>query len=225
MIGRAWMDQITSARVARALVFAALPSHTADAIVEIGLRVESLVAEYRRDHPDQVPAKEHSGGLLKMGVKVVQVNDWELAQHLECTVEAMWSMRAQFGGASPLLAYVAVMALRAEPPHWLHDALPVIVLESNAMQDIRAQELREAVDRLQPLADTLARVKDGAAEGGRKGARTRQADAISKVEVIEEAKKLGWPGSTDGVNKRLSSKFGCHTNHIGRILKDAISNM
>ena len=153
MIGRSQLDQITSARVVRSLVLAALSSHTADAIIETGMRVETLVEKFRRIHPDQVPTEELSGGLLNMGVTVVPVNDWELARHLECTVEAMRALRAQFDDVSPLLAYVAVMALRAEPPDWLHDALPVIVLESNAAQEIRAQELREAIERLRPLAD------------------------------------------------------------------------
>lgn len=71
----------------------------------------------------------------------------------------------------------------------------------------------------------LARIREGGAEGGRKGARTRRLTAIRVEDVVAEARKLGWPKTTAGLNKRLSGKFGCDPAHIGRILRKAISDM
>lgn len=70
----------------------------------------------------------------------------------------------------------------------------------------------------------LSRIRDGASIGGLKGAQTRRQSAIQPDAVIEAARKLGWPADTSGINKRLSIKFDCSPEHVGRILRKAKSD-
>lgn len=221
MIGRTWADQYASSEVARALVMAALQNHTPESIIETGLRVEELLKNFRRDY--QVPEKRELGGLL-VGPRVVSVNDWELALHLEqIRNKAMMELAARFAGDSPLLALAAIGATADKAPDWLHEALPEVAFRSLAVQEVRERQLQEAVKRLKPLADKMVRVKDGGAEGGRKGAIRRRKDGISPDAVRNAAVAFGWPTGRADITKRLARKFDCTPDHISKILRKPIS--
>lgn len=152
MIGRTWADQFATRIVARALVLSALPKHTPTSIIETGLRVTALLANFRRDH--HVPERTMVGGLLSTGPLVVPFNDWELARHLQLTShKSMKELTRQFAGDSPLLALAAIAASCDEAPGWLHEALPELAHMSNAAQEVRVRKLGDAINSLQPLAD------------------------------------------------------------------------
>lgn len=55
--------------------------------------------------------------------------------------------------------------------------------------------------------------------GGTKSGEVRRKTAIDEAEVEKEARGLGWPQKTRGINKKLALKFGCTPEWIGRILK------
>lgn len=67
-------------------------------------------------------------------------------------------------------------------------------------------------------SSTAARIRAGAARGGKRSAETRRAAAVDPDEVVRVAKSLGWPAITQGVNKRLAARFDRTPERIGQIL-------
>lgn len=89
-----------------------------------------------------------------------------------------------------------------------------------AMEEYRTalEAIRRAIP-LQDGADKALRAKAGAARGGRRGAQTRQQDAVDEDAVLRAAKIMGWPAVTSGVNKRLALRFDRTPERIGQILR------
>ena len=203
-----------------AIATQALQDFDAERIVEVGLLFEKLLAEFRRDHPDEVPKKPPLGLLIS---DPYPVSDFELALHLvQSRPKAMIGLERWARGVPTLMAYLAVASLPSKelPPREIgwEAALQFAVRESS----FRTHQLHDALEKYK-LKE--ARRKERASVGGIKGAKTRKDKAIRHEVVVEAAKKLGWPASTSGVNKRLARKFECSADHIGRILRKAKSDM
>jgi len=204
-----------------AIATQALQGFDVEIVVQVGMLFEKLLADFRRDHPDEVPKKQSIG--LLGGSEPYPVSDFELAQHLvQVRPKSMIGLERLARGVPGLMAYLAVASLPSKewPPREIgwEEALQFAVRESS----VKTHQLQDAVEKYK-LKE--ARSKERASVGGIKGAKTRRETAIRLEDVVAAAEKMGWPASTSGVNKRLSSKFGCTPDHIGRMLRNAKSDM
>jgi hypothetical protein len=216
------LSRLTVIQGVNAIAMQALERHASNGIVLVGMAVGKLLADYRRDHADKVPTKVPMG-LLSNG-RPSPDSDFELALHLLAMKHPiMVGLERSADGIPPLMAYLAVASLPSEkfPDIGWDSALQYAVAESSVRLH-RTQQLQDAVNK---YTEKETRTKERASVGGIKGARTRKETAIQTGNVVAAAERLGWPASTDGVNKRLSSKFNCSPDHIGRILRKAKSDM
>ena len=177
--------------------------------------------------------------LLRMTLDGVLEDVTELSNYLQASADEFHSVRQRgdkfVGGAEALshreqailvldLARRLAERCLAEIDSGEDAAVAVAALTAQGLMTMAAGKCLGL--QLGRRADAaLARIKSGAAEGGRKGAMTRRSASIDADSAIAAAKKLGWPAQTSGVNKRLSIKFDCTADHIGRILRKALSGM
>ncbi len=138
------------------IAFRTLEKFTAAQIVDTGLKVSRLLADYKKDYPDKLP-KKAGGGLLNFGT-FIDVDDFELALHLVNTNDpAMAKIVKGAKGLPVLTAYLSVLTNGAElpPEHLLESALPFAIASLSVEGEVAKlwnQSLQTEIARLAPLA-------------------------------------------------------------------------
>lgn len=172
-----------------------LARFTRDQIVKSFSGVVQVLADFKRSHPDQIPKKAISGGLLSMGPVSVPINDFELAQHLVDTNDpAMANVINESDGVTVLIAYLEVLANNKYLPdeYLLESALPFAV-ETLAIEGEEAKRWRlELKIRSDSAAKLMSERNAGNASMPRPNARV-----IDHEEVLRDFKHLIREGHTE----------------------------
>ncbi len=181
---------------------------TTEQIVKSFSGVVKVLADFKRNHPDQIPTKP-GGGLLNM--EPIPINDFELAQHLISTNESqMASVINESEGVPVLMAYLEVMTNNRDLPgeSLLTSALPYVVRVRTFEGDVAERWNKD----LLPLA--VNALKHGASQASRRTGKTKLSDSQKKQVVREyEAAPV-----TYGMVKSLARKFDVSDDTISRIV-------
>ena len=151
------------------IAFRTLKKFTPAQIVDTGLKVSRLLADYKKGHPDKLP-KKASGGLLNFGT-FIDVDDFELALHLVNTNDpAMAKIVKGAKGLPVLTAYLSVLTNGAElpPEHLLESALPFAIASLSLEGEIASvwnQSLQTEIAQLAQLASKGLKFKGGKPKG------------------------------------------------------------
>ena len=151
------------------IAFRTLEKFTPAQIVDTGLKVSRLLADYKKDYPDKLPKKAGSG-LLNFGT-FIDVDDFELALHLVDTNDpAMAKIVKGAKGLPVLTAYLSVLTNGAElpPEHLLESALPYAIASLSVEGDFVNfwnQSLQTEIAQLTPLASKGLKFKGGKPKG------------------------------------------------------------
>ena len=155
-------------RAIQEIAFRSLEKFASTQIVQTGLRVSSLLADYRASSPDKIP-KSASFGLIDLNL---DADDFELALHLVRTNEPSMSKIVRDAKGMPvLIAYLSVLVNSTElpPDHILESALPFAVESLSAdgyVAERWNQMLQTEIARLAQLASTGLKFKGGKPKGG-----------------------------------------------------------
>ena len=185
-----------------------LDQFTTEQIVKSCSGVVKVLADFKRNHPDQIPTKP-GGGLLNKGP--IPINDFELAQHLISTNEAqMASVINESEGVPVLIAYLEVMINNRDLPDefLLTSALPYVVSARTFEGDVAERWNKD----LLPLA--INALKHGASQASRRAGKTKLTDS-QKKQVVREYEVAP---ITYGMVKSLARKFDVSDDTISRIV-------
>lgn len=186
-----------------------LDRFTTEEIVKSFSGVFKVLADFKRNHSDQIPTQP-GRGLLNVGP--IPINDFELAQHLISTNEAqMASVINDSEGVPVLIAYLEVMINNRDLPDefLLTSALPYVVSVRTFQGDVAERWNKD----LLPLA--VNALKHGASQASRRVGKTKLSDSQKKQIVREyEAAPI-----TYGMVKSLARKFDVSDDTISRIVK------
>lgn len=199
------------------IAFRLLEPFTTEQIIDAGFKVIRLVDTFKAKHPDKIPTKP-GGGLLNFG-EPVQVNDFDLAQHLvNANYPAMAKLQKSAKGLPVLIAYLATIANAKDLPeeHLLESALPFAVASLTVEGEIAKrwnQNLQTEIERLAPLAHTGAKFKAG-----------RKPDSLSPLaKAVRAHLKKSIDSSAKEVWFALSKKppkgLSFRDNHAGKYVE------
>lgn len=185
-----------------------LERFTTEQIVKSFSGVVKALADFKRENPDQLPTKP-GVGLLSDGP--LQLNDFELAQHLISTKDpGMVKVINKADGVPVLIAYLEVIANNRDLPSefLITSALPYAVSARTLEGDVARLWNKD----LLPLAANA--LKHGASQASRRAGKTKLSDS-QKNQVVREYEAAS---VTYGMVKSLARKFDVSDDTISRIV-------
>ncbi len=184
-----------------------LARFTTEEIVKSFSSVEKVLADFKQNHPDQIPIKTDVG-LFSL---VFPFNDFELAQHLIITNEPeMMRVFNESEGVPVLIAYLEVIINNHDLPDefLLTSALPYAVHARTIKGDV-AENWNKV---LLPLS--VKALKQSANQASRRTNKTKLSDSQKKQVVREyEAAPVIY-----GMVKSLARKYDVSPDTISRIV-------
>ena len=146
-----YVSEETGLAAIRTISCEVLREYPTDEVAYAGVALQWLLADFRRDHSDQVPMRPDTG-LLRIGP--TPFNDFELAQHLERTANpAMVRLQKTVGRVPCLMAYMLVVATDAHNERNLGvDAALRYAVDEASVRLETTRRLQKIAKSLEPLA-------------------------------------------------------------------------